>query len=362
MARADIEPSVDGPSTETLLKVSNLQVEFKTGFGIARAVDGVDFELAAGETLGIVGESGCGKSTTALALTRLITSPPGKISSGSVVFEGKDILRLPAQAVRRLRGNRIGMIFQDPMTSLNPSLTIGRQICEPLELHKGMSRRNAMRRAAELLDHVGVSDVKRRLNEYPHKLSGGLRQRVMIATAIACNPRLLIADEPTTALDVTIQAQILDLLKGLVQESHSAIILITHDLGVVAGMTHRVSLMYAGQVVETATTVDLFENPRMPYAWGLLRAIPTLGDRQKRLEPIAGQPPDLTTRAVGCRFAPRCPHRREMCTTEMPKLAQAANATAGHLSRCWGTQVGGWLVDHNWKRNTDDPKPSTQAN
>src|SRR5260221_5821553 len=302
-----------------LLEVSDLHTQFFTRDGVVRAVDGVTFEVGAGETLGIVGESGCGKSVTALSLMRLIPMPPGKIVKGSIMFDGQDILKMDDDDVRGIRGNNIAMIFQDPMTSLNPVLTISRQISEALELHLKMDRSEARNRTVELLELVGIPSARKRLDDYPHQFSGGMRQRVMIAMALSCNPKLILADEPTTALDVTIQAQILDLLKNLAREFRTAFILITHDLGVVAGMTQRIHVMYGGQIVEKADTGELFANPKMPYTGGLLPAIPGLAESRKaKLLPIERLPPDLLAPPPGCRFAPRCPYRRENCGTTPP--------------------------------------------
>jgi len=285
-----------------------------------------------GETLGIVGESGCGKSVTSLSIMRLIPSPPGKIAGGQILFDGEDLLQQSEERMRQIRGNRIAMIFQDPMTSLNPVLTIGRQITESLELHLKLSRREAQKRAAELLDMVGIPSASKRLDNYPHQFSGGMRQRVMIAMALSCNPELLIADEPTTALDVTIQAQILELINRLKEELHTAVIIITHDLGVVAGMTDRVTVMYAGRVVEEGPTREIFENPRMPYTIGLLRSIPRLDEaRRRKLNPIRGLPPNLIDLPPICAFSPRCDFAQERCITTRPELRPVG---AGHAAAC----------------------------
>ena len=338
-----------------LLEVKDLKTQFFTRDGVVRAVDGVSFELAAGETLGIVGESGCGKSVTALSLMRLIPQPPGKIVNGSIMFDGADVLKMDDDEVRGIRGNNIAMIFQDPMTSLNPVLTISRQITEALELHLKMDRTEARKRTVELLELVNIPSAKKRLDDYPHQFSGGMRQRVMIAMALSCNPKLILADEPTTALDVTIQAQILDLLKNLAREFRTAFILITHDLGVVAGMTQRIHVMYAGKIVEKADTAELFGNPKMPYTWGLLRSIPRLDEKRKaKLVPIEGLPPDLIAPPPGCRFEPRCQYRRDICAKEEPALTGVPNAKPDHEVRCWGTQQGGWLVDLDWRSEIGD--------
>ncbi|TMC75181.1 MAG: ABC transporter ATP-binding protein [Chloroflexi bacterium] len=338
-----------------LLAVTDLHTQFFTRDGVVRAVDGVSFELDQGETLGIVGESGCGKSVTALSLMRLIPQPPGKIVKGSIVFDGADVLKMDDDEVRSIRGNNIAMIFQDPMTSLNPVLTISRQISEALELHLKMDRSESRKRTIELLDLVNIPSAKKRLDDYPHQFSGGMRQRVMIAMALSCNPKMILADEPTTALDVTIQAQILDLLKNLAREFRTAFILITHDLGVVAGMTQRIHVMYAGKIVEKADTGELFANPKMPYTWGLLRSIPRLDEHRKaKLLPIEGLPPDLIAPPPGCRFEPRCQYRRDVCREKEPELKHIPNAKADHEARCWGTQEGGWLVNTDWRREIGD--------
>lgn len=300
---------------------------------MVKAVDGVSFDIAEGEALGIVGESGCGKSVTALSIMRLIPSPPGKIEGGEVFFEGKNLLDLDNGEMRRVRGKRIAMIFQDPMTSLNPVLSINRQICEVLRLHEGLSRHEARSKAIDLLQIVGIPSAEERIDDYPHQFSGGMRQRVMIAIALACGPRLIIADEPTTALDVTIQAQIIDLVKALRRELRSAVMWITHDLGVVAGLCDRVAVMYAGHVVEVAPVRRLYANPRHPYTLGLLRSIPRLDESRKaKLVPIDGLPPDLIDMASGCPFADRCNLARETCLRERPPLRSVEPA---HLSACW---------------------------
>ncbi|MBM4420537.1 MAG: ABC transporter ATP-binding protein [Chloroflexi bacterium] len=336
-----------------LLDVKGLETRFFTRDGEVHAVDGVSFRLAAGETLGIVGESGCGKSVTALSLMRLIPYPPGKITAGTVMFDGQDVLKMDDDEVRAIRGNNMAMIFQDPMTSLNPVLTISRQITEALELHLKMNRTDARKRCLELLEMVGIPSAKVRMDDYPHQFSGGMRQRVMIAMALSCNPKLILADEPTTALDVTIQAQILELLKKLAKEFGTAFILITHDLGVVAGMTQRIHVMYAGRIVEKADTGELFANPKMPYTWGLLRSIPRLDEsRRAKLRPIEGLPPDLINLPVGCCFAARCQYKRDVCTEKEPELKVVPKAKPDHEARCWGTQEGGWLVDVDYRTDT----------
>jgi len=304
-----------------LLQVDDLRVEFRTDDGVVRAVDGISFDVQPGETVGIVGESGSGKSVTNLALLGLVPSPPGRIASGSARYRGEDLLKLKRRQLERIRGRRIAMIFQDPMTALNPFLTVERQLTEVTMKHLGLSRPAAIRRAIEMLEQVGIPSAERRVFDYPHQFSGGMRQRVMVAMALSCEPDLLIADEPTTALDVTIQAQILDLMHNLQQEHGTAIILITHDLGVVAGMCHRVNVMYAGRFVEDGTADELFAQPRHPYTLGLLESMPRLdGDRRAQLTPIRGQPPDLTELPAGCSFRPRCPFAIGRCAQEEPPL------------------------------------------
>src|SRR6202011_3806520 len=295
-----------------LLEVRNLQTHFRTPEGINRAVDGVSFHVDEGETLAIVGESGCGKSVTAMSLMRLIPEPPGKIA-GSVRFQDKDLLQLSEREMRAIRGNDISMIFQEPMTSLNPVLTVGRQIGETLRMHQGLDKQAAEQRAIEMLTLVGIPEPARRVREYPHQLSGGMRQRVMIAMALACNPKLLIADEPTTALDVTIQAQILELMRSLQHEFGMAILFVTHDLGVVADICDRVAVMYAGQVVEQESVADLFARPRHPYTAALLASMPQLAQRGSTLRVIPGQVPRPEDFPIGCRFAARCRYRADAC-------------------------------------------------
>jgi len=317
-----------------LLEIENLQTHFRTPEGVNRAVDGISLTVEAGETVAIVGESGCGKTVTAYSILRLVPEPPGRIA-GAIRFEGVDLLKLDDRAMRDIRGNHISMIFQEPMTSLNPVLTVGRQIGETLRLHQGLGRWAAERRAIEMLGLVGVADPERRAREYPHQLSGGMRQRVMIAIALACNPKLLIADEPTTALDVTIQAQILDLMAELKKRVGAAIILITHDLGVVAEMADRVIVMYAGRKVEEASIAELFREPYHPYTKGLIGALPKLGSsltaEETRLTEIPGVVPDLKQRVAGCIFAGRCPSARDVCRNIAPALEIKAS---GHVVAC----------------------------
>jgi oligopeptide transport system ATP-binding protein len=328
--------------SKNLLEVRNLSTHFFTPDGVVRSVDNVHFELGRGETLGLVGESGCGKSVTALSLTRLVPNPPGRIVAGSVVFDGVDLLKLSDDGMRKLRGKEIGFIFQDPLTSLNPTLTIGYQIAEAIRQHMGLSKKASYDRVVELLGKVGIPRARDRLNDYPHQFSGGMRQRVMIAIALSCDPKLILADEPTTALDVTIQAQILELISVLSDEFGTAVLLITHDLGIAAGMCDRVNVMYAGRIVETATVDTIFERPRMPYAWGLLDSLPRLDDvRSDRLRTIEGLPPLLINVPDACRFNPRCNFARDVCREKEPELTQREEP--GHLARCWATESGGWI-------------------
>jgi oligopeptide transport system ATP-binding protein len=318
--------------SEPLLTVEGLRVRFWTGGGTVHAVNGISFDIGPGETLGIVGESGCGKSVTALALLGLLPRA-GRVRSGTAQFDGRDLLQLSQRALRRIRGRQIAMIFQDPMTSLNPVLTIGRQVREPLETHFGMNRRAASARAAELLDRVGIPNADVRLSDYPHQFSGGMRQRAMIAMALACRPKLMIADEPTTALDVTIQAQILALLRELVAEERTALILITHDLGVVAGMCERVNVMYAGMFMETGSAEQLFGTPRHPYTLGLLQSVPRLdAARRSELQPIEGAPRNMLERPRACPFQPRCRYEVEQSRLEVPPLLEIE---PGHKVACF---------------------------
>jgi len=307
---------------EHLLEVNNLKTYFFTRAGVVKAVDDVSFVIKPGETLGVVGESGCGKSVTALSVMRLVANPPGKIVGGEINFNDENILEMNMDELTDLRGSKISMIFQDPMTSLNPVFTVGYQIAETVKRHrKDMSRDQAWKRAIEMLDLVRIPDSKRRAKNYPHEFSGGMRQRVMIAIALACNPKLLIADEPTTALDVTIQAQILELMKGLSKEFDTSVMLITHDLGVIAGTAEYVNVMYAGHIVESAPVKQVFETPAHPYTVGLLHSIPRLDDQRGiRLNPISGQPPDLHNPPPGCPYAPRCPKVQSRCRQERPEL------------------------------------------
>ena len=319
-----------------LLEIDNLSVQFHTPEGIAKAVDGVNFDLSRGETLGLVGESGCGKSVTSLSILGLIPSPPGRVKSDRVLFEGRNLLDLSNEDLRQLRGQEISMVFQEPMTSLNPVLPIGRQVAEPLMVHKNLTKNDAYQEAALWLEHVKIPAARARLNDYPHQLSGGMRQRVMIAMAMVCRPKLLIADEPTTALDVTIQAQILSLMVGLKEDLGMAVLLITHDLSVVAQMADRVVVMYAGEMVEEAGVMDIFDRPFHPYTQGLLKSMPRLGDRAGgrtgRLNEIAGTVPPLTKIIRGCKFADRCPNRFTLCKEKHPGLFALGD---GQHARCW---------------------------
>ena len=317
-----------------LLEVQDLETQFSTPDGTVHAVNGVSFSLKEGETLGVVGESGCGKSVTMLSVLRLIPIPPGKIVNGKVMFQGQDLLKMSKEEIRHVRGAQISMIFQDPMTSLNPVLTIGKQMMEPLLLHLGMTKEQAEVRAAELLTMVGISDAKAHLTDYPHQFSGGMRQRVMIAMSLSCNPQILIADEPTTALDVTIQAQIADLVRRLRDELGMAVIWITHDLGVVAGFAERVLVMYAGFIVENAPVVELYENPQHPYTAALLRSLPRVDGSSlgQKLEIIEGLPPALLEKPMACPFAPRCKFVQDKCLAENPTLQERSPE---HFVSCW---------------------------
>lgn len=318
---------------QPILQVRNLTTRFRTDRGIVTAVNRVSFDVDAGETLAIVGESGSGKSVTALSILGLIPRPPGTIEADGIVFEGEDLLRLPPAAMRSIRGNRIAMVFQEPMSSMNPALTVGRQIAEPIQLHQGKSWREAMAEAGELLAQVQIPEARSRLDAYPHQFSGGMRQRAMIAMALACKPRLIIADEPTTALDVTVQAQILDLLKGLAQRMGTALILITHDLGVVARYADRVAVMYGGRLVEMASAEALYGQPAHPYTRGLMACIPRIdGDTSQPLVPIDGQPPDLAALGQGCAFMPRCREAHDRCRQAPPELRAVSDH---HLKACF---------------------------
>jgi len=328
----------------TLLEVKNLKTHFFTMEGVVKAVDGVSYELNEGETLGLVGESGCGKSVSALSVMRLIPDPPGKIIDGEILLDGEDILKINMEGMREVRGAKIAMVFQEPMTSLNPVLTVERQITETLQLHMGMSKLESQRESVNLLTRVGIPDPEIRIKQYPHQFSGGMRQRVMIAMALSCNPRLIIADEPTTALDVTIQAQILDLMKSLTTELGVALIVITHNLGVVARYADRVNIMYAGKVIERGEAREIYSNPRHPYTVGLLRSVPRLDlPRRAKLDPIEGQPPDLINLPPGCAFRERCRWAIDKCATDTPELVETSD---GHLSACFrADELGATEID-----------------
>jgi len=317
---------------EKILEIKDLHVSFNTYAGEVQAVRGVSFDLKKGESLAIVGESGSGKSVTSQAIMKLIPSPPGVYKKGEILFEGKNLIDLTDKEMEDVRGHLVGMIFQDPMTSLNPTMTVGKQISEGLIKHQGLSKSEAMERAVEMLRLVGIPNPEVRVKQYPHEFSGGMRQRVMIAIALSCNPKLLIADEPTTALDVTIQAQILDLMKDLQTKLDTSIIIITHDLGVVADIAQRVIVMYAGQVVETGTIDDIFYNPQHPYTWGLLRSVPRLDSKGQRLESIDGTPPDLLDPPKGCPFYPRCQYAMEVCVNHFPDETEISPE---HKVYCW---------------------------
>ncbi len=329
----------------SLLQVRDLKTHFFTDDGVVKAVDGISYDVQPGEIVGLVGESGCGKTVSALSILRLIPDPPGKIVGGEIIFEGDDLLKANEKEIRHVRGNRIAIIFQEPMTSLNPVLTIGRQITESLELHLKMDRRSATKRAIELMVMVGISEAKARIADYPHQFSGGMRQRTMIAMALSCNPKLLLADEPTTALDVTIQAQILELLTRLTRELGTAVIIITHNLGVIARYADRVNVMYAGKIVEAASAEDLYARPRHAYTLGLLRSVPRLDQaRKEKLDPIQGMPPDLIRMPPGCSFRPRCRFAVDHCGEEIPPLVPIENS---RTSACW-----------EWERVARATKPS----
>ncbi|MFN8577249.1 MAG: ABC transporter ATP-binding protein [Candidatus Sericytochromatia bacterium] len=316
---------------ETLLQVKNLATHFHTEEGIVKSVQDVSFEVNAGEVLGVVGESGCGKSVTSMSILRLIQQPQGKIVNGQILFDGQDLLTLTEEQMRKIRGNKISLISQDPMTSLNPVLTIGEQIMEAIMLHQGKNRKDAHEKAIEMLRLVGIPSPDQRVDQYPHEFSGGMRQRAIIAMALSCEPQLLIADEPTTALDVTIQAQILDLMREIKVKRNAAIVLITHDLGVVAEMCDKVAVMYAGKVVEYTDVYSIFKNPQHPYTIGLLNSIPKIEVKQERLEPIDGQPPNLVNLPRGCSFASRCKEVQAVCHTKDPDLI---SVQPGHQVRC----------------------------
>jgi len=317
---------------EPLLSVKDLKTAFRTREGTFLAVDGISFDVEKGEVMGLVGESGCGKSVTAMSIMRILPDPPGRVEGGCVIFEGRDLLKLPEPEMRKVRGGRIGMVFQEPMTSLNPVFTIGDQVSEALIVHKGMTKEQAYARSAELLDLVGLPDPKRQLANYPHQLSGGMRQRVMIAMAISCDPSLIIADEPTTALDVTIQAQILELLNDIRKKFNTAVILITHDLGIIAQMADRVAVMYAGRIVEYCKVDDIFHDPLHPYTEGLLASVPKPGEKVRRLNAIPGMVPKITELPKGCKFLPRCPYGIDEYADTEPELFEVK---PDHFVRCF---------------------------
>ncbi|MFD1736983.1 ABC transporter ATP-binding protein [Bacillus salitolerans] len=337
---------------DVILEVKNLQTHFTTDDGVVKAVDGVDFKVERGQTLGIVGESGCGKSITSLSIMRLISSPPGKIAGGEVIFKGDNLLDYSEEKMRSIRGNEISMIFQEPMTSLNPVYCVGEQIAEAIRIHQKLNRKKAWDKAVEMLKLVGIPSPEKRAKQEPHELSGGMRQRVMIAMALACNPALLIADEPTTALDVTIQAQILDLLKKLQDDFGSAVIMITHDLGVVAETCDMVAVMYAGKVVEYTDVDSLFERPKHPYTEGLLNSIPRVHEDLEELQTIKGSVPSPTNMPAGCRFAPRCPYATELCHNSLPELV-SLDETA---------QVRCWIYTDEWKGDKPNVGKGAESN
>jgi oligopeptide/dipeptide ABC transporter ATP-binding protein len=327
-----------------LLEIDRLQTYFFSAAGVVKAVDGISFDINQGETIAIVGESGCGKSVSALSILRLVADPPGRIIGGSIRFQNRDLLKLSEEEIREVRGKDIAMVFQEPMTSLNPVLTIGRQLTETMEQHLDMTRDQAIARAIELLGMVGISDPERRLRQYPHHFSGGMRQRVMIAMALCCEPKLIIADEPTTALDVTVQAQILELMKDLTRRMGVALIIITHNLGIVARYADRVNVMYAGRIIESAPAHDIYHRPRHPYTLALLRSVPRMDQpRRARLDPVQGQPPDPSRLGAGCSFQPRCGFAVARCASRSPPLEQVDGGD--HLAACWEARtVAGSLM------------------
>ena len=315
-----------------LLQIEDLKTYFYTSSGVVKAVDGISYSVHEGETVALVGESGCGKSVSALSVMRLVPSPPGRTVDGKVIYAGRDLLQVSQTEMREIRGKQIAMVFQDPMTSLNPVLTIKYQLIEPMKLHLNLTESQCVDRAVELLDLVGISDGRKRLDDYPHQFSGGMRQRVMIAMALSCDPKLIIADEPTTNLDVTIQAQILEVMEKVIEEKGTAMVIITHNLGVVARYADTVNIMYAGKIVESGSCEELFRNVRHPYTEGLLQSVPRLDTTIERLQPIPGLPPDLRNLPPGCRFADRCKYVHTKCTESMPELEKV---TDGHVSACW---------------------------
>jgi peptide/nickel transport system ATP-binding protein/oligopeptide transport system ATP-binding protein len=319
-------------SSQSLLEVKDLKTHFFTRRGVVKAVDGVSFRLEEGETLGLVGESGCGKSVTCFSIIRLVAEPAGRIVSGEILFDGEDLLLKSEKEMDQIRGEQISMILQDPMTSLNPLFTIGYQVAEPIRIHQNLAKRNILEKVVEMLTRVGIPSPEVRLREYPHQMSGGMRQRISGAMVLSCQPQILIADEPTTALDVTIQAQFLRLLKEIQQQSNLAMIIVTHDFGIVAQACDRVAVMYAGKIVESAATVELFDHPSHPYTIALMNSLPKMGVKTEKLFSIDGQPPDLRTLTPGCSFAPRCTEVMEVCTREYPTQSTVGE---GHSMRCW---------------------------
>ena len=347
------------PEGSHLLEVDDLKMYFHTQGGVVKAVDGVSYTLDRGETLGVVGESGSGKSVTAKTIMGLIDMPPGRIEGGDVRYRGRSLLEMSEEEMQHIRGNDIAMVFQDPMTSLNPVYTIGHQLGEGLRLHRGYTKQQALERAVELLDMVGIPNPEQRVKDYPHQFSGGMRQRVMIAMALACDPDILIADEPTTALDVTIQAQIIELMKEMQQTNGNAIILITHDLGVVADVADKIMVMYAGHPVEFGTAEEIFYEPVHPYTWGLVRSIPKpAGDQKTALTPIEGNPPSLVNLPSGCPFSPRCPYATDRCRTEMPELHVTET---GHYSRCHFSADVAFVEKNAPKTSRSDVKEGGEA-
>jgi oligopeptide transport system ATP-binding protein len=343
--RKDLRVSDPAALSQPILSVRDLRTYFHTDSGVVRAVDGVSFDIHPGEVMGIVGESGSGKSITAMSILGLIPIPPGRIESGQILWKGQDLLTLSDKALRKIRGKEISMIFQDPMSSLNPVYTIGNQIEEMIRTHQPLSRSQARTKAVDMLGLVGIPRPAQRVDDYPHQFSGGMRQRAMIAMALACEPQLLICDEPTTALDVTIQAQVLEVIEKSANELGAAILLITHDLGVVAGMTDRVSVMYGGQFVEEGSVEDLYYRPRMPYTWGLLASVPRIDEGQsRRLVPIPGAPPLMSRPPSGCRFAPRCAFALDECSAAVPPLVDLVGVGDGHRGRCLRIEEPGWVL------------------
>ncbi|MEH7343802.1 ABC transporter ATP-binding protein [Bacillus sp. JJ1532] len=333
---------------EVILEVKGLKTHFHTSKGVAKAVDGIDFVLRKGETMGIVGESGCGKSITSLSILRLIPTPPGKIVAGEILLKGRNLVTMPTSELRKIRGNQISMIFQEPMTSLNPVIPIGGQISEAIQLHQKLNKKQAKAKALELLELVGIPSPEKRVKQEPFLLSGGMRQRVMIAMALACTPEVLIADEPTTALDVTIQAQILDLMKKLQNQIGMSIIFITHDLGVVAEVCDKVAVMYAGQIIENRSTKTIFKNPLHPYTQGLIRSLPKIHEEQEELETIEGTVPSPYSFPEGCRFADRCPYVKEICRNSLPELINIGDEE----------QIRCWMYDPEWKLSSNEKQVS----